>query len=257
MQGVTTDYLTQLFTLDGRLALVTGASSGIGRAIAAALGRAGARLVLVARGTQALAGTVEELAGLGCVARSVSVDLADREAIARLVDEVPDVDIIVNSAGVNIRPPMAQLSEVDWDLTLAVNLTAPYLLGQHYGPRMAGRGFGRIITLASQQSERAYGNSGAYGASKAGVTGLIRSQAEAWSPYGVCCNAIAPDVVRTPMTEAFLADPSRARAVADRTMVGRNGTPEDFAGVAVFLASQASSHITGQTIFVDGGFSVH
>ena len=254
---MTTDYLTQLFTLDGRLALLTGASSGIGRAMATALGRAGARLVLIARGAEALAGTVEELTGLGCEARSLSVDLADRGAIARLVDEVPDVDILVNSAGVNIRPPMAQLSEVDWDVTLAVNLTAPYLLGQHYGPRMARQGFGRIVTLASQQSVRAYGNSGAYGASKAGVTGLIRSQAEAWSPYGVCCNAIAPDVVRTPMTEAFLADPARARAAAERTMVGHNGTPADFAGVAVFLASHASSHITGQTIFVDGGFSVH
>jgi NAD(P)-dependent dehydrogenase (short-subunit alcohol dehydrogenase family) len=185
------------------------------------------------------------------------VDLADRGAIARLVDEVPDVDILVNSAAVNIRPPLTQLSEVDWDVTLAVNLTAPYLLGQHYGPRMARQGFGRIITIASQQSARAYGNSGAYGASKAGVTGLIRSQAEAWSPHGVCCNAVAPDVVQTPMTEDFFADPARARAAADRTMVGRNGTPADFAGVAVFLASRASSHITGQTIFVDGGFSVH
>jgi NAD(P)-dependent dehydrogenase (short-subunit alcohol dehydrogenase family) len=146
---------------------------------------------------------------------------------------------------------------VDWDLTLAVNLTAPFLLGQHYGPRMARQGFGRIITLASQQSVRAYGNSGGYGASKAGVTGLVRSQAEAWSRFGVCCNAIAPDVVHTPMTDALFADPERARAAAARTMGGRNGEPADFAGVAVFLASAASAHVTGQTIFVDGGFSVH
>jgi NAD(P)-dependent dehydrogenase (short-subunit alcohol dehydrogenase family) len=254
---VTTDYLSELFTLDGRLALVTGASSGIGRAIAVALGRAGARLVLVARGEAALAGTVRELEGLGCAARHVPVDLADRAAIARLVAEVPSVDILVNSAAVNIRPPMAELSEVDWDVTLAVNLTAPYLLGQHYGPRMAEAGWGRVITLASQQSVRAYGNSGAYGASKAGVTGLIRSQAEAWSPFGVCCNAIAPGVVHTLLTEPLFADPDRARAMAERTMAGRNGEPADFAGVAVFLASGASAHVTGQTIFVDGGFSVH
>jgi NAD(P)-dependent dehydrogenase (short-subunit alcohol dehydrogenase family) len=252
-----TGYLDELFTLDGRLALVTGASSGIGRAIAIALARAGARLVLVARGEAALAGTVEELESLGCGARHVTADLADRGAIARLVQAVPSVDILVNSAGVNIRPPLEQLSEVDWDRTLAVNLTAPFLLGQHYGPRMAGHGFGRIITLASQQSVRAYGNSGGYGASKAGVTGLVRSQAEAWSRFGVCCNAIAPDVVRTPMTEALFAEPERARAAAARTMVGRNGEPADFAGIAVFLASAASAHITGQTIFVDGGFSVH
>jgi NAD(P)-dependent dehydrogenase (short-subunit alcohol dehydrogenase family) len=252
-----TGYLDELFTLDGRLALVTGASSGIGRAIAIALARAGARLVLVARGEAALTGTVEELESLGCAARHVTADLADRGTIARLVEAVPSVDILVNSAGVNIRPPLEQLSEVDWDRTLAVNLTAPFLLGQHYGPRMAGQGFGRIITLASQQSVRAYGNSGGYGASKAGVTGLVRSQAEAWSRFGVCCNAIAPDVVRTPMTEALFAEPERARAAAARTMVGRNGEPADFAGIAVFLASAASAHITGQTIFVDGGFSVH
>jgi gluconate 5-dehydrogenase len=254
---VTTGYLDELFTLDGRLALVTGASSGIGRAIATALGRAGARLVLVARDEAALAGTVRELEGLGCDARHVPADLADRAAIARLVAEVPSVDILVNSAGVNIRPPLDELSEADWDLTLAVNLTAPYLLGQHYGPRMARHGFGRILTLASQQSVRAYGNSGGYGAAKAGVTGLIRSQAEAWSRFGVCCNAIAPGVVHTTMTEPIFADPERARAMAARTMVGRNGEPADFAGIAVFLASAASAHITGQTIFVDGGFSVH
>ncbi len=254
---VTGDYLTGLFGLHGRLALVTGAGSGIGRAIAIALGRAGAGLVLVARGEPALAGTVEELAALGCPARYRCVDLADRGAIARLVEEEPSVDILVNSAAVNIRPPLEQLSEVDWDLTLAVNLTAPYLLGQHYGPRMARQGFGRILTLASQQSVRAYGNSGAYGAAKAGVTGLIRSQAEAWSPFGVCCNAIAPGVVHTAMTEAVFADPERVRAMAARTMVGRNGTPEDFVGVAVFLASAASAHTTGQTTFVDGGFPVH
>jgi gluconate 5-dehydrogenase len=250
-------YLDELFTLDGRLALVTGASSGIGRAIATALGRAGARLVLVARDEAALAGTVRELEALGCEARHVPADLADRAAIARLVAEVPSVDILVNSAGVNIRPPLDELSEADWDLTLAVNLTAPYLLGQHYGPRMARQGSGRILTLASQQSVRAYGNSGGYGAAKAGVTGLIRSQAEAWSRFGVCCNAIAPGVVHTTMTEPTFADPERARAMAARTMVGRNGEPADFAGIAVFLASAASAHITGQTIFVDGGFSVH
>ena len=254
---MTTGYLEELFTLDGRLALVTGASSGIGKAMATALGRAGARLILVARGEAALAGTLRELEALGCTARHLPVDLADRGAIARLVAEVTAVDILVNSAGVNIRPPLDELSEVDWGRTLAVNLTAPFLLGQHYGPRMARQGFGRIITLASQQSVRAYGNSGAYGAAKAGVAGLIRSQAEAWSRFGVCCNAVVPDVVRTPMTEPFFADPERARAAAARTMVGRNGEPGDFAGIAVFLASAASSHITGQTIFVDGGFSVH
>ncbi len=268
-------YLERLFGLRGRLALVTGGSSGIGRAIAAALGRAGAEVIVVARGDgpsgwsrgvrhaepgrrqEALARTVAELTTEGITARHLAVDLADRAAIAELTARVPRVDILVNAAGVNIRPPLPELTTADWDRTMAVNLTAPYLLGQHFGPGMAARGFGRIITLTSQQAVRAYGNSGGYGASKAGVAGLIRSQAEAWSRYGVCCNAISPGVVHTAMTEAIFADPERARAMAERTMVGRNGVPEDFAAVAVFLASAGSAHITGQTIFVDGGFSVH
>jgi gluconate 5-dehydrogenase len=254
---VTEGYLDRLFGLRGRVAMVTGGSSGIGRAIALALGRAGAEVILVARDERALERTTAELAAEGHAASHLPVDLADRDAIAGLTARVPVVDILVNSAGVNIRPPLPELSVADWDRTLAVNLTAPYLLGQHFGPVMAARGFGRIITLTSQQSVRAYGNSGGYGASKAGVAGLIRSQAEAWSASGVCCNAIAPGVVHTAMTEAIFADPERARAMAARTMVGRNGEPEDFAGAAVFLASAAAAHVTGQMIFVDGGFSVH
>jgi NAD(P)-dependent dehydrogenase (short-subunit alcohol dehydrogenase family) len=250
-------YLERLFGLGGRLAMVTGGSAGIGRAIAAALGRAGAELILVARGEDALARTAQELSAEGVTARRLPVDLADRDAIAELTARVPRVDILVNAAGVNIRPPLAELTTADWDRTIAVNLTAPYLLGQHFGPGMAARGFGRIITVTSQQAVRAYGNSGGYGASKAGAAGLVRSQAEAWSRHGVCCNAISPGVVHTAMTEAIFADPERARAMAERTMVGRNGEPDDFAAAAVFLASAGAAHVTGQTIFVDGGFSVH
>jgi gluconate 5-dehydrogenase len=121
---------------------------------------------------------------------------------------------------------------------------------------MAGRGWGRIINIVSQQAVRAYGNSGGYGAAKAGLAGLTRSQAEAWSRYGVCCNAISPGVVDTPMTAAIFTDPARSAATAARTMTGRNGVPDDFAGLAVFLAGPASQYVTGQTIFVDGGFSV-
>jgi gluconate 5-dehydrogenase len=254
---MTDEYLRRLFGLSGQLAMVTGANSGIGRAIALALGRAGAELILVARDERALERTAAQLAAEGRPAAHLSVDLADRAAIAGLTARVPRVDILVNAAGVNIRPPLPELSEADWDRTMAVNLTAPYLLGQHFGPGMAQRGSGRIITVTSQQSVRAYGNSGGYGASKAGAAGLIRSQAEAWSRHGVCCNAIAPGVVHTAMTEAIFADPARARAMAERTMVGRNGEPDDFAGAAVFLSSAGAAHITGQMIFVDGGFSVH
>jgi NAD(P)-dependent dehydrogenase (short-subunit alcohol dehydrogenase family) len=252
-------YLDELFSLSGRLAVVTGGSSGIGRAIAVALGRAGAQVVVVARREGPLALTVAELGALGVRAAAVSADLAERPAVRAAADTVIDrygePDVLVNAAAVNRRPPMAQLSEDDWDVTLAANLTAPFLLGQRFGPSMAARGWGRIINIASQQAVRAYGNSGAYGVSKAGLTALSRSQAEAWSSSGVCCNAIAPGVVHTPLTEEVFADPQRVAAHAARTMIGRNGVPADFAGAAVFLASDAAAAVTGQTLFVDGGFS--
>jgi gluconate 5-dehydrogenase len=252
-------YLDEMFGLAGRTAVVTGGSSGIGRAIAGALGRAGARVVLVARRTGPLEATVAELRALGVAAGAVSADLADRAAVRAVADTIIDgygePDVLVNAAAVNRRPPMGQLTEDDWDVTMEANLTAPFLLGQRFGPAMAVRGWGRIINIASQQAVRAYGNSGAYGVSKAGLTALSRSQAEAWSSSGVCCNAVAPGVVHTPLTEEVFADPQRVAAHAARTMIGRNGVPGDFAGIAVFLASDAGAAVTGQTLFVDGGFS--
>lgn len=164
-------------------------------------------------------------------------------------------DILVNCAGVNIRPPLPMLTVPQWDRSLAVNLTAPFLLGQQFGPPMAARGWGRIINIASQQAVRAFGNSGGYGASKGGLVSLTRSQSEAWAPSGVCCNAIAPGFVATPMTREVASDPVRSAALAARTMIGRNGEPADFEGIAVFLASAASGYVTGQLIFVDGGLS--
>jgi NAD(P)-dependent dehydrogenase (short-subunit alcohol dehydrogenase family) len=247
------EFLTGLFGLAGRTALVTGASSGIGREIAAALAGAGARVILAGRAEDRLRAAAE---AIGDGAGWFSADLADRAAIDRLAGAVPEPDILVNAAAVNIRPPLATLTTAEWDETLAVNLTAPFLLGQRFGPGMAARGWGRIINILSQQAVRAYGNSGAYGAAKAGLAGLTRSQAEAWSAHGVRVNAIAPGIVRTPMTSALAADPGRWAELAGRTMVGRNSEVADFAGVAVFLAGPAADYITGQTIFVDGGFSV-
>ena len=134
---------------------------------------------------------------------------------------------------------------------------APYRLGQAAGPAMAARGFGRIINVGSQQSLRAYGNSGVYGMGKAGLAGLTRSQAEAWSPDGVTANTLVPGVIATPMTAATLAEPGRAEALAARTLVGRNGVPADFEAAVVFLASRASGYVTGTLLHVDGGFDAH
>jgi NAD(P)-dependent dehydrogenase (short-subunit alcohol dehydrogenase family) len=252
-------YLDEVFGLAGRTAVVTGGSSGIGRAMAVALGRAGARVLLVARREAPMAEVAEELRGLGAEAHALSADLADRAAVTAVADQIlagyGEPDVLVNSAAVNRRPPLDQLTQDDWDVTLEANLTAPFLLGQAFGPRMAARGWGRIINVASQQAFRAYGNSGAYGVAKAGLVALTRSQAEAWSPRGVCCNAIAPGVVHTPLTEPVFADPGKVAGHAARTMIGRNGVPNDFGACAVFLASPASVAVTGQTLFVDGGYS--
>jgi NAD(P)-dependent dehydrogenase (short-subunit alcohol dehydrogenase family) len=252
-------YLDGLFSLEGRVALVTGGSSGIGRAMASALGRAGAQVVLLARAEPALADTAAWLRSDGCQAAWVSADLADRggaqRAAAAATEPFGEPDIVANAAGLNIRPPLAGLTLADWDRLMAVNLTAPFLLGQRFGPAMAARGWGRIINIASQQAIRAFGNSGGYGAAKGGLVSLTRSQSEAWASHGVCCNAIVPGFVATPLTAEVAADPVRSAALAARTMIGRNGEPADFEGIAVFLASRASDYITGQLIYVDGGFS--
>jgi len=252
-------YLDEIFGLRGRTAVVTGGSSGIGRSMAIALGRAGARVILVARRAEPLFEVADELAKHGAEGYAISADLADRAALTAAVDKIKDAygdpDVLVNSAAVNRRPPMDRLTEDDWDVTIGANLTAPFLLGQAFGPRMAARGWGRIINVASQQAFRAYGNSGAYGVSKAGLVALTRSQAEAWSPHGVCCNAIAPGVVHTPLTEPTFADPAKVAQHAARAMIGRNGVPDDFGACAVFLASDAAVAVTGQTLFVDGGYS--
>ncbi|WP_037571292.1 SDR family NAD(P)-dependent oxidoreductase [Phaeacidiphilus oryzae] len=254
-------YLARLFTLDGRTAVVTGGSSGIGRAIAEALARAGARVVVIARREAELAATVEELAAVGASAAWVAADLGSRAGVRgaaeRAVEPFGEPDILVNSAGINLRPPMGELGEEVWDATMAVNLEAPYLLGQRFGPGMAERGHGRIIHVSSQQAHRAFVQSGAYGVSKGGLESLARSQAEAWSAHGVTANTLVPGVVLTPLNARIAADPERAAALAARTMVGRNGLAEDFAGAAVFLASDSAAYVTGQSIFVDGGLSVH
>lgn len=245
-----------MFGLGGRTAIVTGGNSGIGRAMAQALRRAGADVVLMARDRQRLDSTAVQIGAHG-----VTCDLSDRADLARAADAAArlagEPDILVNAAGINPRPHLNDLTSAVWDDVLEVNLTAPFLLGQRFGPGMAERGWGRIINLASQQALRAYGNSGAYGASKGGIVSLTRSQAEAWSPHGVCCNAVAPGVVSTPMTAPLFSDAAKVSAAAARTLIGRNGTPEDFAGIAVFLAGDASAFITGQVICVDGGFSAH
>jgi len=164
-------------------------------------------------------------------------------------------DILVNAAGVNLREPVEKITPEIWEQTLAINLRTPFFLAQLLVPEMQRKSWGRIINLASLQSQRAFPNSMPYGASKGGVTQLTRAMAEAWSNQGICCNAIAPGFFPTAMTETIFNDPERAAHNAKQTAIGRNGELRDLEGITVFLASPASDYITGQTIYVDGGFT--
>ncbi|MGH6655976.1 MAG: SDR family NAD(P)-dependent oxidoreductase [Actinocrinis sp.] len=271
---LTTPILEELFSLRGRTALVTGGSSGIGYAIAETIALAGARTVLLARreaGLKAAAERIRATAGDGRVVDAsldnavdvhwVAADVADRVRLAEACEEavglVGEIDILVNCAGANPRPPLGAQTLDDYDAVMAANIAGPVQLGQRFGPRMAERGWGRIVNVGSQQSVSAFGDSGLYGVSKAAIAGLTRSQAEAWSRHGVCVNTLIPGFVLTPLTAVAASDPVRVKALAARSMAGRNGVPEDFRGAALFLVSAASAYVTGQMLFVDGGFSVH
>lgn len=247
-----------MFNLEGRTALVTGGNSGIGEAMAEALGLAGAKLVLMARREAALAQSATRLAALGITAQTVVCDLSDVQAVshgAATAMALGSIDILVNAAGINLREPFGDVTPDAWQTQLNVHLGAPFFLTQALAPAMKARGWGRIINIASLQSHRAFANSAPYGAAKGGVLQLTRAIAQEWSRHGVTCNAIGPGFFPTALTAAVFADAALAQKNANQTCVGRNGELADIHGLTVFLASDASSYITGQTIMVDGGFT--
>ncbi len=248
-----------LFDLAGRRALVTGGNSGIGEAMATALGLAGAAVTLVARRVRELDGARSRLAAEGVVVDTIAADLSQidlvrecgREALARH----GCVDIVVNAAGVNLRQPYSDVTPEAWQFQIALHLSAPFFLVQSLGPAMRERGWGRVINLASLQSQRAFPNGAPYGAGKGGIVQLTRAMAEAWSPHGITCNALGPGFFPTPLTAAMFTDPERTAKGAAQTMIGRNGVLPDLYGATVFLASDAAAYITGQLLYVDGGFT--
>jgi NAD(P)-dependent dehydrogenase (short-subunit alcohol dehydrogenase family) len=165
------------------------------------------------------------------------------------------IDILVNAAGINLRQPFADVTPEAWQKQLALHLGAPFFLTQALAPSMAARGWGRIVNIASLQSWRAFANSAPYGAGKGGIVQLTRAIAQEWSRHGITCNAIGPGFFPTALTAPVFADAALAQRHADATCIGRNGRLEDLHGVTVFLASEASAYITGQTLMVDGGYT--
>ena len=244
-----------MFSLHDKVALVTGATSGIGRRQAAALSAAGATIIAVGRDAERLDSLIRELPGAGF---AVQCDLATADltnSFSNAVASAGGVDILCNTAGVNLREPADQITPESWQQTIYLNLTVPFFLARELVPEMRKRGAGKIINIASLQSERAFPNSAAYGASKGGVAQLTRAMAEAWSAEGICANAIGPGFFPTALTARVFDDPEMAKKNASQTAIGRNGELKDLDGVTVFLASAASDYITGQVIYVDGGFT--
>lgn len=248
-----------MFGLKGRRAMVTGGNSGIGEAMAHALALAGASVLLVARRGAELEAAVARFRAEGLQAQFLAADLTDlgrMPDVARHAEgRLGGVDILVNAAGVNLRQPYEEVTPEAWTQQQALHLGAPFFLTQALAPGMQQRGWGRIINIASLQSYRAFANGAPYGAAKGGVLQLTRAIAQRWSPHGITCNAIGPGFFPTALTAPVFADTALAEHHAKQTCIGRNGTLQDLHGVTIFLASDASAYITGQTLMVDGGYT--
>ncbi|MBT8460263.1 MAG: SDR family oxidoreductase [Boseongicola sp.] len=242
--------------LTGHVALVTGASSGLGRRAALVLAEAGAKVVALARRVDALKSLEDEAAGS---IAALPADLIDRDGLAELAQRAAEPfgapDIVVHAAGINTREVADDVTPEGWDVTINLNLGVPFFLTQALVPAMKEKGWGRIVNFASLQSHRAFPGGLSYGASKGGVAQLTRAMAEAWSKDGICANAIGPGFFRTELTAAVFDDPERAARNAAQTCIGRNGEVEDMDGPLLFLCSDACAYVTGQVLMVDGGFT--
>jgi NAD(P)-dependent dehydrogenase (short-subunit alcohol dehydrogenase family) len=246
------------FELGGKVAVVFGGTSGIGRAIAHGLAEAGADVVATSRSKERVETVATELEWRDCQTLRMTSDVSLRDSVCEVLESVVGafgkVDILVNSAGRTIRAPTVDFSEEDWEDVIQTNLTGTLRACQVFGRHMLTRGYGRVINIASLSSFVALAEVAAYSASKAAVASLTKSLAVEWAQSGVNVNAIAPGVFRTKMNEHLLDGTERGREFLMRTPMGRFGKVEELAGAAVFLASDASSFITGEIIAVDGGF---
>ena len=246
------------FSLENKVALITGGTSGVGKMMALALARAGA-FVWIASSRSNAEETLQEIKDQGCKGAFIQADVTSTADLKNMVTQISKesgkIDILVNAAGINLRTSAEELTLEEWQKTIDINLTGPFYLSKLVAELMTKNNWGRIINIASLQSLRAFDNSIPYGASKGGIMQLTRALAQAYSKNGVLVNAIAPGFFRTNLTESLFQDPEKLKNLAAKTMMDRNGEEKDIFGISVFLCSDANSYVTGQTIFLDGGFS--
>ncbi len=251
--------MSTLFDLTGHVALVTGASRGFGRSIAGALAEAGADLVLTSRHLKDVEAVAADLTPTGQKVLPLQADVTRsddvEEAVRRAVASLGKIDILINNAGINIRKPALDLTESDWDQTMDTNLKGCFRVAKAVGRNMVARRTGRIVNIASMLASVTIPERAAYAASKGGLVQLTRTLAVEWAPHNVRVNAICPGPFLTDLNKVILKDPETVKFFMDRMPMKRFGKPEELHGAVIFLASEASSFITGTTLYIDGGWT--
>lgn len=251
--------MNELFDLSGQAAIVTGTSRGLGQYFARALAKAGAELVLTSRNRDHLSGFEREIAALGRRAVSLELDVRDHASIENMVAAAEaaygHIDILVNNAGCNVRKPALDVTWDDWNLILDTNLRGSFFVAQAVARRMIPRGYGRIINIGSYTSVAGFAGLAPYGASRGGIRQMTMSLADDWGKHGITVNCLAPGWFRTKQNEILYANREWVDYLCERIPLKRAGQPHDLDGAVVFLASEASRYLTGQTLLVDGGIS--
>lgn len=248
-----------IFDLSGKTAMVTGATRGLGEVAALALAKAGADVAVCGRSKPDLERVPESIQSLGRKSAGFFMDVTSKKSVQDTVEDILNqfgkIDILVNNAGVNRRIPVLELSEEDWDLVITTNLKGYFLVAQAVVPQMIERGYGKVINMSSILGTVGLPNQVAYASSKGGVDQMTKVMALEWAKKGVRVNAIGPTYFETELVAQLRNDPERFNFINDRTPMGRWGQPEELEGIVIFLAAPASDFITGQTIYIDGGWT--